>query len=527
MRILVNARIRTLDPRQPEVSALALAGDRVAAAGSDSEILALAGPQDTIEDLNRQVVWPGLTDAHLHLQYYSLGLRHIDVEVDTRSECLRRVHQKAAQTPPGGWVLGHGWNQNVWPEGFGDGRDLSAAAPDHPVYITAKSLHAGWANATALQRAGISADTPNPPGGEIQRDASGQPTGFVFESAMNLVEAAVPAPTVNELAAALLNAQQTFWKMGITSVHDYDGRTCFMALQSLVQQDRLRLRVNKGIPVEQIEHAVAMGLRSGFGGPYLRIGSLKLFADGALGPRTAAMLQPYENEAEYTGVALLDAEQILEYGQLASRSGLSLAIHAIGDRANHEVLNAYEQLRAYEAVNHLPHLRHRIEHVQLLHPQDYERLARYGVIASMQPIHATSDMFISDQHWGGRSAGAYAWRTQREVGAVLAFGSDAPVESPNPFLGLHAAVTRMRTDGTPGKNGWRPEQRLNLAEALEAYTLGPAFAAHLDGRLGRLAPGFYADLIVLRDDPFALPPDELWKVRPAATMVAGDWVWRE
>jgi predicted amidohydrolase YtcJ len=267
-------------------------------------------------------------------------------------------------------------------------------------------------------------------------------------------------------------------------------------------------------------------LRSGFGDDFLRIGSVKLFSDGALGPRTAAMLQPYEGEAGYTGMLLLDAEEIFERGREAVKTGLSLAIHAIGDRANHEVLNAYAQLRAFERENGLPELRHRIEHVQVLHADDVARLAGLGVIASMQPIHATSDMRIADRHWGQRADLAYAWRTLLQNGAMLAFGSDAPVESPNPFWGLHAAVTRRRRDGTPGPLGWHPEQRLGLEEALRAFTLGPAFAAGLEARRGRLAAGYDADLIVLERDPFQAPPDELYTLLPGATMVAGEWVWQ-
>jgi predicted amidohydrolase YtcJ len=271
---------------------------------------------------------------------------------------------------------------------------------------------------------------------------------------------------------------------------------------------------------------VAIGLRTGFGSCYLRIGSVKMFADGALGPRTAAMLQPYVNEPENTGILTLDSEEILEAGQHAARSGLSLAIHAIGDRANHEVLNAYAHLRQYEQAEHLPHLRHRIEHVQILHPDDVSRLASLQVIASVQPLHATSDMLMADRFWGQRSAGAYAYGSLRDAGTALAFGSDAPVEQPNPFLGIHAAVTRRRSNGAPHPAGWYPRERLSLMETLHGFTTGPAFAANLENRLGRLAPGYYADLIVMPEDPFQLSEDMLHTVQPCATMVGGEWVWQ-
>ncbi len=526
MRFLYNARIHTQDPAQTKATALAIHNDIVEAVGSDADVLALARPGDPREDMRGRVIWPGLTDAHLHMQYYAGFLQMIDCETGTKEECLRRVAERARTAPDGAWVLGHGWNQNDWAGGFGSAADLDAVSFGHPVYLTSKSLHSAWANTAALQKAGITASTPDPAGGEIGRDASGQPDGILYESAAGLVESLLPEPGLGELAGMIEHAQSALWKMGVTGVHDFDRRACFQAMQYLAEQDRLRLRVVKSIPVELLPHAAALGLRTGFGGPFLRIGSVKLFADGALGPRTAAMIQPYEGESDYTGFLMLDAEQIVEYGQEAVRTGLSMAIHAIGDRANHEVLNAYEQLRGLEAEIGAPALRHRIEHVQVLHPDDYGRLAALNVIASMQPIHATSDMFTADRHWGSRSAGAYAWRTQLQRGAHLAFGSDAPVESPNPFWGLHAAVTRARAGGQAGSEGWYPEQRLSLQEALDGYTTGPAYAAGLENRLGRLRPGFYADLIVLESAPFDLPPAELHRVLPVATMVAGEWVWQ-
>ncbi len=289
----------------------------------------------------------------------------------------------------------------------------------------------------------------------------------------------------------------------------------------------MRLRVLKGVTADMLPHAAALGLRSGFGNDYLRVGSLKLFSDGALGPRTAAMLAPYEGEAENSGILLLDNEEILEYGIKAAALGMGLAIHAIGDRANHEVLAGYANLRRYEQEHHLPPLRHRIEHVQILHPDDYLRLAALDVIASVQPIHATSDMNMADRHWGARSEGAYAFRTLIQAGTKYCFGSDAPVESPNPFLGIHAAVTRRRADGTPSPEGWYPHQRLDLIETLQGFTLGPAYAAGLENLSGRIAPGFFADLILLDKDPFKLSSDELHHLQPLATMVGGEWVWQK
>lgn len=529
MLILTNARFYTLDAHHPRGNALAIENGRIQATGDAEELLARYPGPGTVEDLGGRVVLPGLTDAHIHLENYALSLQKLECELPSRQEVLRTVAEKARQTPPGEWILGHGWNQNSWSEGFGSATDLDAAAPDHPVYLTAKSLHAGWANSQALRRAEISASTPDPQDGRLGRLADGQPDGILYESAMGLVASAIPAPTETEIAAAIRKAQSSLWRMGLTGVHDFDRRRCFAALQSLHAAGELRLRVLKSLPLEDLPHAVAIGLQSGFGDDWLRIGSIKAFADGALGPHTAAMLQPYDEEPQNRGMLLLDAEELYEHGRLAVANGLSLAVHAIGDRANHEVLVALRQLRTFEhEINsdRKAQLRHRIEHVQVIHPGDAGQLAELGVIASMQPIHAMSDMQMADRYWGPRAALSYAWRTQLQAGAHLAFGSDAPVESPNPWWGLHAAVTRQRRDGSPDPQGWYPEQKLSFQEALHAYTTGAAYAAGIEGKLGKLSAGYLADLIVMDEDPFKVEPGRLAQLAPTATMVGGEWVYQ-
>jgi hypothetical protein len=481
-------------------------------------------------DLRRAPLIPGLTDAHIHLELYALSLQKVDCETQTREECLRRVAERAAQTPPGAWILGHGWNQNAWEDHphFPTAAELDRAAPRHPVFLTAKSLHAGWANRAALHAAGLTSDSPDPRDGRLGRDEAGTPNGMLFETAMSAVADAIPAPNEAHVAEALLQAQTELWKWGVTGAHDFDRRRCFAALQALHARGQLKLRVLKSLPLEDLPHAAALGLRAGFGDDWLRLGPIKLFADGALGPRTAAMLQPYAGETENRGMLMLDAEEIFEHGRLALDNGFPLAIHAIGDRANHEVLNAFERLRALEgAAPPRAAMPHRIEHVQLIHLQDAPRLAQLGVTASMQPIHATSDRMMADRYWGSRAAWAYAWKTQLDAGARLAFGSDAPVESPNPWRGIHAAVTRRGEDGAPDPEGWQPAQRIGVLEALRAYTCGAAIAAGWDDRLGRIAPGHAADLAVLDRDPFECDPTELKDIRPRATMVGGEWVWGE
>ena len=525
MKLLYNAYIYTQDPSHPTESAIVIDRERILAVGEANNLLPQY-PNAEKQDMNGRVILPGLTDAHLHLKNYALSLQKIDCETNTKEECLRRVQERAKNAKPGEWILGHGWNQNVW-GAWPTAAELDAIAPNHPVYLTAKSLHASWANTAALKLANIIGQTPNPQNGQIQRDGKGNATGILLEAAMELVGSIIPEPGIHEIADAMEKAQSILWKMGLTGVHDFDRRDSFMALQQLRAQGKLKLRVLKNLPVELLDQAYGLGLGAGFGDDWLRIGSVKAFMDGALGPHTAAMFQPYIGEAENRGILNMDGEELFEHGRKAAQVGLAMTVHAIGDRANHEVLNAYEQLRAYEKENHMPARRHRIEHVQLLHPDDAARLGEMNIIASMQPIHATSDMLMADAFWGERSRLAYAWRTQLDHGARLAFGSDAPVESPNPFWGLHAAVTRRRADGSPSAEGWYPEQKLTMREAWEAFTLGPAYAAHMENRLGRLAPNYLADLIVLdaSQDPFTCNADDLLTMQSSATMVGGEWVY--
>jgi hypothetical protein len=525
-QIYINARIYTFETPHSMAQAIAVENGRILAVGRNEALQQEFAGRAVFEDLHNQVILPGLTDAHIHLQHYALSLQKVDCETATLQECLQRVAKRARQAKPGEWVLGHGWNQNNWAEGFGNASLLDEAAPNNPVYLTAKSLHAGWANSSALSKAGLQSHSPDPEGGRLGRDASGTLDGILFESAMEFIHRILPAPGVEEVERAILAALPNLWRCGLTGVHDFDRRVCFAALQHMHQEGRLKLRVTKSIPWEDLNLAAGLGLRTGFGDDFLRIGSVKAFADGALGPQTAAMLQPYEDDPDNRGILMLDSEELYEKGRQAVECGLSLAVHAIGDRANHEVLDAFEQLRQYE--RELPvvanQLRHRIEHVQVIHPDDAGRLGALGVIASMQPIHAASDMLMADRYWGKRAAYSYAWQTQAQAGAQLAFGSDAPVESPNPFWGIHAAVTRQRQDGAPGPQGWYPEQRLSVFEALQGYTRGAAFAGGVEDRLGMLKPGYFADLIVLDQDPFEIPAQQLAELKPTATMIHGEWV---
>ena len=528
--VLVNAKIYPLTAPQVHHSALAIQGTRILSIGSTEKIIREFGQDSQIEDLEGKVILPGLTDGHIHLQHYALNLQKINCETSTRQEFLHRVAEKAKTTPPGTWILGHGWNQNNWPEGYGNPRDLDRAAPNNPVFLTAKSLHAGWTNTLGMQLAEISSYTQVPQDGQLSRDHNGNPNGILFETAMDLIVKVIPTPTIDAVKEAILLAQPILWQFGLTGVHDFDRRTCFSALQSIQRDGNLKLRIVKSIPLEDLPSAVSIGIQTGYGNDFLRIGSVKAFSDGALGPHTAAMLAPYEDDPENQGILMLDSEDIYEFGSQAVKNGLSIAVHAIGDRAIHEILNGFSQVRKFQDSMQSPsikNLRHRIEHVQIIHLDDAARLAELGIIASMQPIHATSDMRMADRYWGSRAAYSYAWKLQLQHNTKLVFGSDAPVESPNPFWGIHAAVTRQDRDNYPGPKGWYPEQCIDVYQTLKAYTSGTAYAAGMENRLGLLSPGYLADLIVLETDPFTCLPEQLHTILPEATMVNGEWVFRK
>jgi hypothetical protein len=348
---------------------------------------------------------------------------------------------------------------------------------------------------------------------------------MLFEdSAMALVSDLIPPPGPEEIDGALLDAFSGAWCVGLTSIHDMDSTSAFAAYQRLHARGELGLRVIKYLPADALDCALEVGLRAGLGDDWLRVGGIKAFADGALGPRTAAMLAPYEGELDNVGVLTTTERELRELARKAVQSGFPLAVHAIGDRANRMVLDVLADIAGKDRGVPRP-CRHRIEHVQLLHPDDVGRLAGLDIVASMQPIHATQDFEMADRYWGDRCATAYAWRSLLEVGTVLAFGSDCPVENLNPFLGIHAAVTRRRVDGSPGLQGWVPRQRLTVEEAVHAYTVGAAYAVGLEDLLGSLASAKLADLVVLDRDIFACDPMAIAETQVMATVVGGRWVW--
>lgn len=521
--VFVARRVYTLEPRRPAVEALVMRGGMLTFAGSERDALAFAGPGAAVERWPGATIVPGLVDAHGHLA--SLGRALAVVSLDgTRSEgdAVERLGTAPATARQGAWLLGRGWDQNDWNLArFPSRASLDARFPTTPVLLTRVDGHAVWVNSAALARAGIGAATADPPGGRILRDERGEPTGVLVDNAVDLVTAAVPPPSPEERRRRLKLALEACARVGLTGVHD--AGTALEDLRILQEWDMLGalpLRVYAMADGQGADAEVYLGLGR-IGGRRLEVRAVKLLADGALGSRGAALRAPYSDEPSQAGLMLLSPEQLRARAQDFAARGFQVAIHAIGDRANGVVLDVLAGLERER-----PGARHRVEHAQVLAPEDVPRFAAAGVIASMQPTHATSDMPWAEARLGPeRLAGAYAWRSLLDAGARLAFGSDFPIESPNPLAGLFAARTRQDAHGQP-PGGWRPEQRLSGEVALAGFTTGAAYAAFAEERRGRLAPGLDADFVVLDVDPVEGPPEALLGGRVLVTVVDGIDVYR-
>ena len=521
---LVGGRVYTQHPGRPAAEAVAVAGNRIVHVGSTDEVLDAAGPAAQRIDLAGRAVVPGFVDAHFHLLGYCHERERLKLDgLRSIAEVVALVREAAVQLPPDAWVLGRGWDRNLWPGAtFPTRRDLDAASPDRPVMLLSRDVHAVWANSAALARAGVTRETPDPPGGRIVRDAAGEPTGVLLESAGEAVRALADRASLETSVGLLRGAQRALNAVGVTALVNFEGHQALQALQAVDQTGELTLRVSAGLTRQGLPGALEVGLRTGFGGERVRIGLLKLFADGALGSGTAAMLESFEDAPDDRGIATLERDELIELLRRARSGGIGVATHAIGDAAVRLVLDAAEVVRSDAHPAARTQLL-RVEHAQLVHPDDVARFARLGVVASMQPIHATSDMDVADRRWGARCRTAYAWRALLDSGARLAFGTDCPVEPPEPLRSIHAAVTRQRPSGQPA-GGWYPEQCLTVAEAIHAYTLGSAWAAGLDRDLGSIAAGKLADLVVLSRDPYTIPPAELLDTQVWMTLFDGQVV---
>ena len=507
--LFINGRVWTMDPRIPYATAVAVANGHIMAVGLDEDMIELQGKGTQVIDLKGRTLLPGFTDSHIHLVEWAVQRKQVNLWGTTSlADALTRVREKSEQVPKGEWVRGGGWDASLWQDLEGEWPTaslLDRIVPDRPVALASKDMHSLWVNTYALRLAGITAETPDPPGGVIVRDArTGEPTGILKENACDLITRLYPPETEDTWMRATEEGVRALWAQGITSVHvinDREDMRNFRTLQRLREEGLRLLRALVYLPASRLPEAVRLGLRSGFGDRFVRLGGIKFFADGTLGSQTAAMLAPF-NGSDNTGVMVTDPEELYDGFRQASAAGLAVAVHAIGDRANREVVNIFKVVREEERERGwTPYLPHRIEHVQLIQPGDMHRMQALGIVASMQPIHATQDMELARAYWGDeRARHAYAWRSVDREGSLLVFGSDAPVEQPNVLAGIHAAVTRRRPDGEP-EGGWTPQERLCIRPALHAYTLAPAMLERSDAWRGSLYPGKVADMVVLDHDP--------------------------
>jgi hypothetical protein len=497
--ILDNGVIRTLDPQVPTQRALAIAGDRIAG-GVGVHETALASPD--VMDLGGRVVVPGFTDSHVHFPTWALAQNEVNLDgCSSLEEALGRV---AGAPRTGAWLRGYGWRSGDWqPHREPTRQDLDAVTGDAPAALIAKDYHSLWLNTAALAVAGGDLEVA---GGVVERDSAGEPTGVLREeAAWRFKERHMTVPDADYLEAMRAGIRLANTR-GVTAVHDKDGWLGALRLwQQLEERGQLTLRVWQSIPHDALEAAVAVGARSGLGSPYLRLGYLKVFMDGTLGSQTAWLLDD-------SGVTITSGAQLADIIRRAAEAAFPVAVHAIGDKANREALDAFEQTRDLWAPLGL---RHRIEHTQLLAPEDIGRFAELGVTCSVQFSHAPSDRDLADEYWAGKTDGAYAYRSLIDSGAVVVNGSDAPIEELDPLAGIRAGVRRSIDE----RSAWHPEQCVTVEQAFHATCVAPAWLSRDERRRGTLIPGHYADLVVLDRDPF-----EDLDAMVVATMVGGRWV---
>jgi predicted amidohydrolase YtcJ len=534
--LFLNGNIYTMDAARPRAQAMAIdsISGRIIAISDNDEVRRAGGLHTELVDLRGRTVLPGFIDAHIHLLSYAYRAHHIDAGAcASEDEVAALVSQRAKQTPAGQWILGGQWDKNTWPGQQFPGRaSLDAAAPAHPVALWSKDGHVLWVNSLALQRAGITANTPEPANGAILRDGSGEPTGILEEEeATNLVYRVIEEPDPTLTRSLVQRALTELQRSGITTIHDIEGQNALRLFQQLRDEQALGVRVQMILPRQVLPELRAVGLRAGFGDDLLSFGGIKIFADGTLGSQTAAMLESFEGNPGNFGILALPEQELKETVSAAAGMGITIAIHAIGDRAARVALDGIEQaqrLLAEHAASAAaaPRLRYRLEHVQLIAPGDLERMRRLGVIASVQPFHAVADRDIAERYWGKRHRHAYAYRTMQQTGIPLALGSDAPVETFDPLHILYAA-TRRNDTATPQRPAWLPDQALAITDALWSYTLGAAYAGAEEHNKGSLTVGKLGDAIVLREDILSVPPEKMAENGVQATILGGKVVYGE
>ncbi len=527
--IAYNGRIYTVDDSLPNATALASAGGRLVYVGDSAGAMEFRGDVTQLVDLQGNTVIPGMIDAHAHLAGLGAALRNVDlVGTESYDSVIARVLGRAAEVPAGTWILGRGWDQNDWPDTrFPSHEALSRAVPDHPVVLTRVDGHATLVNAAAMREAALTSASKNPEGGRIERLPDGSPSGVLVDGAMALVGRVIPPAPREELRASVLAAIAEANRWGLVGVHDAGvGREVIEVYEELAREGNYSLRnyvMIRGTD-STLAHYFERGPQEALHDGRLWIRAIKLSADGALGSRGAALLEPYSDESSHSGLLLVPPERIREVAVRALQNGFQLNVHAIGDRGNKVVLDAFEQaLAEVPATDH----RFRVEHAQILQPDDFPRFAAMNVIPSMQGSHQTSDMYWAEQRVGPeRIKGAYAWRTLLNTGVIIPNGSDFPVEHVNPLISFHSSITRQDAKNWP-EGGWYPAEKMTRDEALRSMTIWPAYAAFQEAAMGSLQTGKYADFVVLDRDIMSVPDSSLLGTRVLGTFIGGEAVYRD
>jgi predicted amidohydrolase YtcJ len=528
--VLLNGKIWTVNDAQPRAQAVACLGSRIVAVGSNDEIRKWIGAATEVIDLGGKLVLPGFNDAHVH--FFSGGENLASVQLrDAKSEdeFRKRIAEFAAKQPVGRWITGGDWDHENWtPARLPTRQLIDAVTAGHPVFVNRLDGHMALANSQALQLAGITRDTPDPPGGTIVRDAAGEPTGVLKDAAMERIYRAIPAPSDDQIADAVRAAMRYAAENGVTSVQDMSAASEILRVyQMLLAHGELTVRISGHQPLATWQRLAAVGLHADFGGEKLHIGGLKGFADGSLGSTTALFFEPYLDAPNTAGLAnseMIPESKMQHHILDADRAGLQVAVHAIGDKANHMVLGMYEEA---ERQNGPRDRRFRIEHAQHLRMDDIPRFGKLHVIASMQPYHSIDDGRWAEKRIGPeRAKGTYAFRALLDSGAVLAFGSDWDVAPMVPLMGIYAAATRRTLDGKH-PDGWIPEQKITVAESIRAYTMGSAYASFDEKIKGSIEPGKLADMVVVSDDILSIPAVEIEKTRVETTVFDGKVIYHQ
>jgi predicted amidohydrolase YtcJ len=520
--VILNGKVWTVDPAHPRTEAVAIAGDHVAAVGANDEIRKWIGPKTQTIDARGASVLPGFIDSHVHFSSGGAEISGVQLrDAATPQEFARRIGEYARKIPKGEWITGGTWDHELW-GGTPPTREwIDAVTPDNPVFVSRYDGHMALANSLALKLAGVTRETPTPVGGTIVKDAQGTPTGLMKDAATNLIWRAMPAETEDKLLRDVRAALAEARRFGVTGIHDISSAEDVRAYQKLAARGELTLRIYCVTPIQQWQALAGAGILAGFGNDWIRLGALKGFADGSLGSTTALFFEPYNDAPDTSGLLnqmMFPEGNMLKMALGADKAGLQLAIHAIGDKANHIILDIYQEVVKQDGARDR---RFRIEHAQHLRADDFDRFTRLGIIASVQPYHA-----IDDGRWAEKRIGhercktTYAFRSLLDHGVKLAFGSDWTVAPLNPLTGIHAAVTRATLDGK-NPSGWFPEQKITLAQAIEAYTMGSAYAEYREKELGSLTPGKLADIVVLDADLFSIPPEKIKDAHVVRTIVGG------